>query len=239
MIDIHNHILFDIDDGSPDIDTSIDMCRDAYENGYKTIVVTPHFADYNRIDEFIDQRDYKIEKLREVLKIEDIPLKVLSGAELFLSDGILKAGNIDDLAINYSRYMLCEFPLGPFNIKRGLLWIDELIERGDTPILAHPERYYEIHRNLHIIDELLDRDVVFQVNINSLIGKNGGTAQQLSVDLVCRGFAQLIGTDAHDLKYRHTRTKERIRDLPYEIDYEVFMKCVTVNPKKVIEDKDI
>ncbi|MBQ3523799.1 MAG: hypothetical protein IJA43_05010 [Clostridia bacterium] len=239
MIDIHNHILFDIDDGAPDLDTSVDMCRDAFENGYRTIVVTPHFADYNHIDDFVDQRDYKIEKLRGILQIEDIPLKVLSGAELFLSDGILNAGSLDDLAINNSRYMLCEFPLGPFNMKRGLLWIDELIERGYTPILAHPERYFEIHRNLSVIDELLDRDVVFQVNIDSLIGKNGSTAQQLSVDLICRGFAGLIGTDAHDLKYRHTRTKERIRELPYEIDHEIFVKCIKTNPQKIIDDEEI
>lgn len=239
MIDIHNHILFDIDDGAPDIDTSVEMCRDAYENGYKTVVVTPHFADYRRIVEFLDQRDYKIEKLREALKIENIPLEVLSGAELFLSDAILNADSLDELAINNSRYMLCEFPLGPFNMKRGLMWIDELIDRGYTPILAHPERYFEIHRNLSVIDEFLDREVVFQVNIDSLIGKNGSTAQNLSVDLVCRGFAQLIGTDAHDLKYRHTRAKERIRELPFEIDYEDFMKCVTTNPQKIIDDEEI
>lgn len=239
MIDIHNHILFDIDDGSPDIDTSVDMCRDAYENGYTTIVVTPHFTDFKHIDEFVNARDYKISELQRVLKIENIPITVKSGAELFLSDSILKANNFDDLAINNSRYMLCEFPLGPFNIKRGLLWIDELIERGYTPILAHPERYFEIHRNLHIIDELLDRDVIFQVNIDSLIGKNGSTAQKLSVDMICRGFAQLIGTDAHDLKYRHTRAKERIRELPYEIDYETFMECVTTNPQKILDDEEI
>ncbi len=239
MIDIHNHILFDIDDGSPDIDTSVDMCRDAYENGYKTVVVTPHFTDYRHIDDFVDQRDYKIEELRETLKIENIPLEVLSGAELFLSDGILNADSLDELAINNSRYMLCEFPLGPFNVGRGLMWIDELIDRGYTPILAHPERYFEIHRNLSVIDELLDRDVVFQVNIDSLIGKNGSTAQKLSVDMVCRGFAHLIGTDAHDLKYRHTRAKERIRELPYEIDHEVFIKCIKTNPQKIIDDEEI
>lgn len=239
MIDIHNHILFGIDDGSPDIDTSVDMCRDAYENGYKTLVVTPHFTDYRHIDDFLDQRDYKIEKLREVLKSENIELTVLSGAELFLSDAILNADSLDHLTINGSRYMLCEFPLGPFNIKRGLMWIDELIDRGYTPILAHPERYYEIHRNLSIIDELLDRDVLFQVNIDSLTGKNGGTAQKLSVDLVCRGFAQLIATDAHDLRYRHTRIKEKFRELPYDLDYEDFMKCVTTNPQKIIDDEEI
>ncbi len=239
MIDIHNHILFDIDDGSPDIDTSVEMCRDAYENGYRTIVVTPHFTDYNHIDEFINERDYKVSELQRVLNIEDIPITIKSGAELFLSDKILNASNLDDLTINNSRYMLCEFPLGPFNINRGLLWIDELIDRGYTPILAHPERYIEIHRNLHIIDELLDRDVVFQVNIDSLIGKNGPMAQKLSVDFVCRGFAQLIGTDAHDLKYRHTRTKERVRELPYEIDHDIFIKCVKTNPQKILADEEI
>ena len=239
MTDIHNHILFAIDDGSPDIETSVEMCRDAYENGYKAIVVTPHFANYNRIDEFVDERDYKIGELQKALQSEEIPLTVLSGAELFLSDSLLKSGNIDDLAINNSRYMLCEFPLGPFNIKRGLMWIDELIDRGYTPILAHPERYYEIHRNLHIIDELIDRDVVLQVNIDSLTGRNGKTAQQLSVDLVCRGFAQLISTDAHELKYRHTRIKEKIKELPYDVDHDVFVKCIETNPQKVITDEEI
>ncbi len=239
MIDIHNHILFHIDDGSPNIDISIEMCRDAFENGYTTIVVTPHFADYKHIDDFVSERDYKIKKLQEALDFENIPVTVKSGAELFLSDSILKANNLDDLTINNSRYILCEFPLGPFNVNRGLVWIDELIERGYTPILAHPERYYEFHRNLSIIDEMLNRDVVLQVNIDSLIGKNGSAAQDLSIDLVCRGFAKLIGTDAHDLKYRHTRVKEKIRELPYEIDQVVFIECTKTNPQKIINDEEI
>lgn len=239
MIDIHNHILFNIDDGAPDINTSIEMCRDAYENGYKVLVVTPHFTNYNHIDEFISERDDKVNTLKEALANENIPLTIVSGAELYLSDAIFDAGNLDDLAINNSRYVLCEFPLGPFNVKRSLLWLDELIERGYTPILAHPERYYEILRNLSIINALLDRDVVFQVNLDSLIGKNGYAPQDLSVDLLCRGFAKLVGTDAHDLKYRHTRVKEKFRELPYEIDHELFMECVTTNPQKILQDKEI
>lgn len=239
MTDIHNHILFDIDDGSPDIDTSIEMCRDAYENGYKTLVLTPHFANYKRIDDFLDERDSKIGELQHLLNVEKIPVSLKSGAELFLSDGIFAADNLDGLTINNSRYILCEFPLGPFNIKRGLEWIDELIDRGYVPILAHPERYIEIHRNLFIIDELLDRNVIFQVNIDSLIGKNGSKAQMLSVDLVSRGLAQLIGTDAHDLKFRHTRTKERIPQLPFEISRERLTECMKTNPEKILNDEEI
>ncbi len=239
MIDIHNHILFHIDDGAPDLDTSIEMCRDAYENGYKTIVVTPHFADYNHIDDFVSERDYKVGILQEELKREDIPLTIFCGAELFLSDGVFNAANLDDLTINNSRYMLCEFPLGPFNIMRGLEWLDELIDRGYTPILAHPERYYELHRNLSVIDALLDRDILLQLNLDCLIGKGGEAVQSLAVDLLCRGFAKLIGTDAHDLRHRHTRAKERIRELPYEIDHKLFMECLTINPQKILQDEEI
>ncbi len=239
MIDIHNHILFDIDDGSPDIETSIELCRDAYQNGYKTIVVTPHFANFKYLDRFIDERDKKIAELKRVLNIEKIPLDVKGGAELFLSDNIFNADDMDGLAINNSRYMLCELPLGPFGVKNTLRWIDELIDRGYTPILAHPERYFEFHRNLYIIDELIDRDVIFQVNIDSLIGKNGHSAQSMSVDMLRRGIAKLIGTDAHDLKYRHTRIKERIKELPYEISEEIFMDCIKTNPQKIINDEKL
>ncbi len=239
MIDLHNHILYGIDDGSPDIDTSIEMCCDAYNNGYKTMVVTPHFADYQNVEGFVDERNRKAKKLQSILNDEGIPLKILCGAELFLSDQILNADNLDGLSINNSRYMLCELPLGPFNVARSLVWIDEIIERGYTPILAHPERYFEFHRNFQIIDELLDRDVVFQVNIDSLIGKNGSRAEVMGVDMVCRGIAKLICTDAHDLRFRHTRTKERIKELPYEISEEIFSDCTKYNPQKVINDEEI
>ncbi len=239
MIDIHNHILFDIDDGSPDIETSIEMCNDAYKNGYKTMVVTPHFTNFNYLDRFVDERDRKVFELKNELKRDNIPLEIFSGAELFLSDNLRFADNLDDLTINNSRYMLCELPLGPFKLPKTLVWIDELTERGYTPILAHPERYFEFHRNPLIIDELLMRDVVFQVNIDSLLGKNGPKPQAMGVDMVCRGIAKLIATDAHDTKYRHTRTRERIKDLPYDISEEVFIDCVKVNPQKVLNDEEI
>lgn len=239
MIDIHSHILYDIDDGSPDIDTSVEMCRDSYENGYKTVVVTPHIPEFSQVEDFAEERNHKASVLQKILNNEGIRLKIKCGAEVFLSDKIFEADNLDDLTVNGSRYMLCEFPLGPFNISRAPVWIDELIDRGYTPILAHPERYFEFHRNFEIIDALLERDVIFQVNIDSLIGKNGSHAEAMSVDMICRGIAKLIGTDAHDLKFRHTRTKERIKYLPYEISEEKFVECIKTNPQKIIDNEEI
>ena len=239
MIDIHNHILFDIDDGAEDIDTCVQMCIDAYKNGCTAIAVTPHFFKYKKLDEFVYERTEKIRTLRHILENEDIPLLVFSCAELFLSDEIFDAENLDALTINHSRYMLCEFPLGPFDVNRVPLWIDELISRGYTPIIAHPERYVEFHRNFHIIDELLDRDVVFQVNIDSLTGSNGPEPQGMAIDMVRRKIAKLIATDAHDLEYRHTRIKEKLHQLPDAITEEMIDFCMKEIPDRILKNKEI
>ena len=239
MIDIHNHILFDIDDGAEDLDTCIEMCADAYKNGCTAIAVTPHFFKYNKLEAFIRERDEKIKILRNILKNEDILLEVYSGAELFLSDEIFEAKNLEALTINHSRYMLCEFPLGPFDVERVPMWIDELISRGYTPIVAHPERYVEFHYNFHIIDELIDRNVIFQVNIDSLNGRNGREPQAMAVDMVRRKIAKLIATDAHDLEYRHTRIKEKFKYLPDSITEEMLEFCMNKIPKKILKNEEI
>lgn len=239
MIDIHSHILFNIDDGAETLEDSVRLCRDAADNGVKLITATPHFFDYSHIRSFVSERNHKISVLREILDEEDIPISVAAGSELFLNDKVFSAGDLDALTINGSRYMLCEFPLGPFDIDRAPLWIDELISRGYTPIVAHPERYIEFHRNLYIIDELLDREVVFQVNIDSLTGKNGEEPQKMAVDMVMRKIALLIGSDAHDTEYRHTRLREKFKDLPEFIDERILLDCMDKNAKAILKNEEI
>lgn len=239
MIDIHNHLLYGLDDGAPNIDVSMKMCMDAYENHCEKVVCTPHFYEYDLLDEFLQVRNRRISKLQSILENEEIPLRLLSGAELFLSDELLKAENLDALTLQGTDYMLCEFPLGPFEAEKALLWIDELLNRGYRPILAHPERYVELHRNFYIIDELIDRKVVFQVNIDSLTGKNGASPQGMAIDMVRRGIARLVATDAHDPKFRHTRIKEKINELPKEITEEMLEFCMEINPYRILKNKDI
>lgn len=239
MIDIHSHILFNIDDGAETLEDSVKLCRDAADNGVKLITATPHFFDYSHIRSFVSERNHKISVLREILDEEGIPISVAAGSELFLNDKVFSAGDLDALTINGSRYMLCEFPLGPFDIDRAPLWIDELISRGYTPIVAHPERYIEFHRNLYIIDELLDREVVFQVNIDSLTGKNGEEPQKMAVDMVMRKIALLIGSDAHDTEYRHTRLREKFKDLPECIGEKILLDCMDKNAKAIIKNEEI
>jgi protein-tyrosine phosphatase len=239
MIDIHSHVLFDMDDGAEDIETSIELCRDSYMNGCDAIVLTPHFLEYSYLEDFIEERDMRITFLREALEKENIPLEVLPGAELFLSDRVFGADILDDLTINGTKYMLCEMPLIPFDTKNVTRWFDELIDRGYKPILAHPERYYEFHQNYELIDQLIERDIIFQVNIDSLIGENGSDAQDMAIDMVRNGVAQIIESDAHDLDFRHTRLIEKLNELPDIISEKLVEKCLIHNPEKIINNEDL
>lgn len=239
MIDIHSHILYGIDDGAHDLDETIDMCRDAYENGCDSLVLTPHFFDFKLLHEFIKERDRKIDILTDALLEEEIPIKIYSGAELFLSNRLFAAENLDCLTINNSRYMLCEMPLGPFRTDNVTMWFDELLDRGYTPILAHPERYLEFHRDFSLVDELLDRPILFQVNVDSLRGKNGPEPQAMALDFIKRGFATLIASDAHDPIYRHSRMNEKLEDIPEEITQEEIRLCLEETPLKIINNEDI
>ncbi len=239
MIDIHSHVLFEIDDGAEDLKTSFQLCLDSYRNGCDDLVLTPHFFEYDCVSDFVEERNEKLEILRKVLAEKKIPLRIHPGAELFLSNDIFEAENLDELTINGSRYMLCEMPLIPFDTRFITRWFDNLIDRGYTPILAHPERYYEVHNDYQILEDLIDRGVLFQVNLDSLIGLNGLQPQVLAVDLVEQGFAQFIASDAHDIEYRHTRLIEKLNELPDEITEEMVEQCLIVNPQKVLNNEEI
>lgn len=239
MIDIHSHIIFNIDDGAASIEESITLCRQASENGYKKIVATPHFTDYRNIDRFVLERDSKLDLIRERLAEEKIDITLYPGAELFLSRGIFTAGDLDALTINSSHYMLCEFPLGPFNVRSGLEMLSELTLRGYTPIVAHPERYHEFRRNYEIIYGLVDQGVIFQVNADSLAGNIDRTARSISAELIQEGFAKFIGSDAHDANRRNLNIRKRISAFPSEIDSDDLKNCFITNPQSVIDNEDI
>ena len=239
MIDIHSHVLFDMDDGADTLETSIELCRDAYMNGCDAIALTPHFLEYSYLEDFVEERDMRITLLREALEKENIPLELLPGAELFLSDRVFGVDNLDELTLNGTKYMLCEMPLGPFDTRNVTRWFDELIDRSYKPILAHPERYLVFHQNYNLIDEILERGIIFQVNLDSLIGVNGSLAYNMSLDMIRRGIAPLIASDAHDLDYRHTRIIEKLNQLPDIITEEQVKKCFIENPEKIINNLDI
>ena len=158
MTDIHTHVLYDIDDGPPDIETSVQMLRLMYAQGVRNVVATPHF-DYINVspDSFIGIRDERMIKLREEAK--KLGIRLLSGCELKLSPQLLQLESIAELCIEGTNYILIEMP---FLKAWDEAVFENLINLSDyfnvTPIIAHVERYYPIIKNVQVDFQLARSD---------------------------------------------------------------------------------
>ena len=184
MKDIHNHLIFGIDDGSESIETSIKILNEMSNRGVTEIVLTPHYiigTNYNC------NNKNKKEKLEELQKSTSI--KLYLGNEVFIDNNILE--NIDNnniSTINNSKYLLVELPLREkLDIAYDILF--NLRNKGIVPIIAHPERYHYI--DLNTLVEYINLGCLLQGNITSLLGKYGKSAKE-NLEMIC-----ILGTDTH------------------------------------------
>ena len=122
MIDIHCHILPGIDDGARDITESAEMINTARLNKIDAIIATPHFLDFDKIEDFLFNRYEAVQSFEEMLESFDNKPAVAYGAEVFLDNKVFTAGNLDELTLNGSRYMLCEYTLEPFVPEKAVVY---------------------------------------------------------------------------------------------------------------------
>lgn len=143
MIDIHAHILPDLDDGSEDMEESLEMAELAVESGVEIMAATPHSNQMGRFENFqSEQLLEKYRQLRTALEKEKIPLHILEGMEIFASEDIAqKIKNKQLSGINGTDYYLVEFPFDadPWWIRECL---EDIFDTGKIPLIAHPERYF-------------------------------------------------------------------------------------------------
>ena len=107
---------------------------------------------------------------------------------------------------------------------------------------GHPYGWFILdvfHEDFSLIDEILERPILLQVNIDSLRGKNGRAPQEMALDMINRKFATLIASDAHEPVFRHTRLNEKLEDLPEEVTADDIHLCLEKTPLKVINNQDI
>ncbi|WP_294343855.1 CpsB/CapC family capsule biosynthesis tyrosine phosphatase [uncultured Clostridium sp.] len=208
MIDLHSHILPNVDDGSKDMNMSIEMIKEAIKCGTKKIVATPHYAkgyytnEYNKIKEIFPEFKDKIEK--------ELDVEIYHGQEVYFTENILeefKMGNIG--TINDSRYMLVEFPPMDFKVE-SLDYLYELQIRDIVPVVAHPERYRAVMKNPDMLNEFIEAGCLFQLNGTSLHGAFGKESQKASRILLNSGVYNFIGSDAHRSDKRTMNLTESI-----------------------------
>ena len=209
--DIHSHLLPGIDDGSPDLATSIELIKGLSEFGFKKIITTPHilWEMYPNTSEIIIAGSAEV---REKLQENNIPVEFSAAAEYFLDEHFeqeLKA-KMPLLAIK-DNLVLVEFSMvtAPFDLKDLLF---EMLMQNYQPLIAHPERYIYLRNKKTFFDELKESGCQFQLNLLSLTGHYGTSVQELAEYLVKKEYYDYAGTDLHNA--RHLPSLQKLQNTP-------------------------
>lgn len=172
MIDIHNHILINVDDGPKTKEDAITLLTQAKNEGVTEIVATPHHLS-PQYDNSYSQVKESLEQLLDMDEVKDLGIKLYPGQEIRITDQILSLLQKGDaIGLNNSNYLLIELPSNsvPHYTKR--LFFD-LQSNGYIPIIAHPERNKVITQDLDVLYELINSGAFSQLTSASLMGKLG------------------------------------------------------------------
>ena len=204
MVDIHCHILPEVDDGAWDLDTAVAMARIARDCGVDKIITTPHFKGEPQSLDMVGQMVYQRRRLQNRLQQEQIEVELLPGAEVLCLPQTLELARTGRLpTLGTGRYVLTEF-----YFDAGAGFMDETLEGlrhyGYQPVVAHPERYGAVQQDPELARRWFHRGIVLQVNKGSILGAFGRRAEDAAVRMLCRGNAPIIASDAHSPEVRTT-----------------------------------
>ncbi|MGI2304467.1 tyrosine-protein phosphatase [Staphylococcus cohnii] len=237
MIDIHNHILMDIDDGPQSINAMIDLLNQAKSEGINNIVVTPHHLHpkYNNNIQLVKE---EIKALKQNKDVQKLNINFYAGQEIRVTDKVIddiNNGNIE--GINNSNYLLLEFPSNevPYYTKQLFY---ELQTMGYIPIIAHPERNKAIVQNLDLLYELINGGALSQLTTSSLLGKFGSNVRSASLKIINNNLAHFIASDAHSATTRPFAMKQLFKERKLKAYYEEFQNYLE-NGKLVINNERI
>jgi len=207
VIDLHCHLLPNIDDGSKSLEESLKMARIAVADGIRITACTPHITPG-----VYDNSGPAIEKAVVAMQAEldraGIPLLLTTGADVHVAPDLLnglKSGRV--LPLGPSRYFLLEPPQGIVPPR-----FDEfafgLISAGYVPIVTHPERMTWIESHYELVKRLVRSGVWMQITAGSLLGRFGRRARTWAERMLEDGLVHIIASDAHDTEVRTPRLRD-------------------------------
>ena len=234
MIDFHSHILPNIDDGSKSMEETISLLEEAEKAGFTKIVSTSHYMEqYYETNE--EQRLELINKVKEQSQGIDLFL----GSEIYVTEELIKLlHNKKASTINNTKYVLFELPLNAKEIGAKEI-IYKLIENDYIPIIAHPERYSYVQKDINYIKELTQMGALLQANYGSIIGMYGNKAKKTVKKLLKNDEIQFLGSDVHRPGQVYDKMPKIMKKLKKTISEDKIEELTTINPQKVLDNEDI
>jgi protein-tyrosine phosphatase len=235
MVDIHSHILPNVDDGASSWETSVRMCQMAAEDGTTHIVATPHAND-----EFVYDRAHLEELLAELKTRTGGILRFSLGCDFHLSYENLVELDRDPhrFTISGTDYLLVElsdFSIAPWVTTR----LSDLVSSGIKPVITHPERNMILQKKPEQVLEWASMGCPVQVTANSLTGRWGEKAFKVAQWLLRNESVHIIASDCHNLESRSPVLSQAYGVLEKTYGAELATALVTDNPHAVVENRPL
>ncbi len=238
MIDFHNHIIPNLDDGSKSVEMSLSMLKEAQSQGITDVVNTVHFqhpklyAKNTSYDFVINE----VKKMQEIANSNNIDIKIHAASEVFFQFNLTEILDNPITTFGNNKYMLIEF--NTLSFPKG--YEEELFKlqlKGITPIIAHPERYRGVQLNIELVKKWIERGFFIQIDCASILGGFGKNTQTAAMKLLENGLCHLVGSDAHNDKRRNFLLKDTLQKVGDIIGQEAEI-VFKENAKNILSGND-
>jgi len=236
LVDIHSHILPNIDDGADDWDSSLEMLNNAEAEGIIAIVATPHILHNN---------DFKMEpkiintykELCDRAKYAGLKIKIFLGCEIYAQPDTTLKHRIATINDN-KKYFLIEFPMNSIPMFVPEQFFDFVVNEH-IPIVAHPERNIGFQKRPQLVYEYVQRGALMQINEGSLRGRYGEMAKNLAFKMIDNNLAHFVASDGHKPNNRTVTLAESFKIVEDDFGKEIADFLFYRNPIKAIQGEAI
>ena len=231
MIDIHSHIIPNVDDGARSVEETFNILKEAQEAGFTDVILTSHFL-LNYYETNAQELIFWKEKLQEVLKKQGTKINLHSGMEIYITNQMEELlENKKILTLANSRYMLIELPLAT-NVKYFDYVVYYLEAKGIKPIIAHPERYKCVQKDPDIVEEYIEKGCLIQCNYGSIVNLYGREAEKTIKTLLKKNQVHFLGSDVHRENGTYLIILDAIKKIRKIIGENKINEITTINHEK-------
>ncbi|NID12781.1 tyrosine-protein phosphatase [Fibrivirga algicola] len=224
VVDMHSHLLPDVDDGIRSTEEALTCLRQFASWGIQHIVTTPHISQ----DVYPNTSDLLrtvADELRTQLEAENLPITFHVAAEYMVDELFVKRMQADDLlSFGAERYVLIETGWASLPMQLST-WLFQMQVHGYKPILAHPERYSYFRGKLESLAELREQGCLLQLNLMSLAGRYGQEARRMAHALIQLGLVDFVSSDLHS-----PRDLPMLKKAMQTTDYQKLCQLPLVTP---------
>ncbi len=240
MVDIHSHIINNVDDGSKSEEESVEILKELYHQGVTDVILTPHFNKH-KLDVLKEDAEEGFKRIKNLVAYHKLNIDVHLGNEIYYKNNesfieVMEKERYNTLA--YSQYFLLELSsVGKCeDLSEGCY---EVMMENLVPVIAHVERYPYLFQetNYETLREVMKNGALLQLNCDNIINKDKTDSYEFAHFLLENKVVSFVASDVHNMTSRKPYVKEAydLVSLMYGEDYadEIF----TTNGEKLLKNQ--